>query len=67
MEDRETPQMHKYRTTTNTSNYDGSCTIMSFLFKVSGCLIFVGMSFQMENAVPQWAFQLKSTQAPAET
>jgi hypothetical protein len=44
MEDRETPQMHKYGESKNNSNYDFNCTSRDFQFgtwKISGHLIFV--------------------------
>jgi len=31
MEDRETPQIHKYGETKNDSNYDGNCTSRDWL------------------------------------
>jgi hypothetical protein len=46
MEEREMPSMLKYRTTTNNSNYDDSCTLRHFRFtnfKISRRFIFDGL------------------------
>ena len=51
MEDREVPQMHKYGESTNNANYDGnrmSHFFWSGMYKISGQLIFVRQSVQLQ-------------------